>query len=222
VTYSICVRERDAGRLRFGVAAATRLPAVGSLCPHVGDRGAAAVQGVTDPDAGPRCLAALDDGDDIDGAVESALAVAGARERRQIHGVDAEGTAAYTGDACPGWAGHAAGADGGHVVAGTALVGSSVLEAMERAYVEGEREAPLGRRLIAALAAGERAGGDCRDFPAGSAAVVVDGPERSRRLYDDLRVDASETPVADLRETYRLARRGHEAAIETYGGQTEN
>ena len=85
---------------------------------------------------------------------------------------------------------------------------------------EDERDAPLVYRLLTALAAGERAGGDGRDLPVGSAAAVVSTAAEPEPLYHDLRVDASETPVADLRETYRQAKRGYEAAVDRY--QTEN
>jgi uncharacterized Ntn-hydrolase superfamily protein len=210
VTYSICVRERsDEGR-RFGVAAAARVPAVGSVCPHVGDEGAVAVAGVADRDLGARCLSELADGRRLDAVLDELPGAAG----RQIHGVDAESSAARTGDDCPAVADHRTG--DGYTVAGTSMADAGVLDALERGYADNERDAPLAYRLLTALAAGERAGGDGRDLPVGSAAVVVSTPGDGEPLYHDLRVDASETPVADLRETYRQAKRGYEAAVERY------
>ena len=223
MTYSICVRERveggrNAPRYRFGVAAAARLPAVGSVCPHAGDHGAVATAGLTDPGVGKRCLAALAAGDPIDAALADATADG---EGRQIHGVDAASTAAHTGADCRSVATHRT-ADG-YTVAGTSLPDEATLDAMARGYRENERDAPLVRRLLTALAAGERAGGDRREeLPVGSAAVVVSTPGGGEPLYHDLRVDASDSPVADLRETYRRARRGYEAALERYDPQTEN
>ncbi|WP_251342359.1 DUF1028 domain-containing protein [Haloplanus halophilus] len=215
MTYSICVRERAEGGVRYGVAAATRLPAVGSVCPHVSAHGAVATAGVTDPEAGERCLSALAAGRSVGDAIADRTAADGAES--QLHGVDAESTAAHTGPDCRPVAGHRTGE--GYTVAGTSLEGKEVLAALERGYRENERDAPLVRRLLTALAAGEREGGDRRgeDLPVGSAAVVVATPGTGEPLYHDLRVDASDTPVADLRETYRRAKRGYEAAVERYG-----
>lgn len=218
VTYSICVRERGEAGYRFGVAAAARVPAVGSVCPHVSDAGAVAVAGVIDADVGTRVLDAVADGYRVDDAVEATAAEEGATAR-QIHGVGTDAAGAHTGDDCRPVAAGRVG--DGYTVAGTSMADDEVLDALAGGYRENERDAPLARRLITALAAGERAGGDDRDLPVGSAAVVVRAGTGSDPLYHDLRVDASETPVADLRETYRQARRGYEAAVERYA-QTEN
>lgn len=216
MTYSICVRERGETGYRFGVAAAARVPAVGSVCPHVADRGAVAVAGVADRTLGDRCLSALADGrrlaDVLDGVDDAGAA------SRQLHGVGIESTGAHTGDDCRAAAGHREG--DGYTVAGTSMTDDGVLDALEQGFRENERDAPLVYRLLTALAAGERAGGDGRDLPVGSAAAVVSTAAEPEPLYHDLRVDASETPVADLRETYRQAKRGYEAAVDRY--QTEN
>lgn len=217
MTYSICVRERTADGHRFGVAAAAHVPAVGSVCPHVSDRGAVAVAGTADAEVGARCLSALEDGRSVAAAVEALADDGAAVDRHQIHGVGVASAGTHTGGACQSIAGHRAG--NGYTVAGTSIAEESVLDALEQAYLENERDAPLAYRLLTALAAGARAGGDGRDLPVGSAAVVV-RTGRSEPLYHDLRVDASETPVVDLRETYRDAKRGYEAALDHH--QTEN
>jgi uncharacterized Ntn-hydrolase superfamily protein len=211
VTYSICVRERGETGDRFGVAAATRVPAVGSVCPHVGGRGAVSVAGVADRDLGPQCLSELDAGRRLEDVLDDADDAAASR---QLHGVDAESSAARTGEDCPAVADHRVG--DGYTVAGTSMADEGVLDALEQGYAANERDAPLAHRLLTALAAGERAGGDRRDLPVGSAAVVVNTGREPEPLYHDLRVDASETPVVDLRETYRQAKRGYEAAVERY------
>jgi uncharacterized Ntn-hydrolase superfamily protein len=214
VTYSICVRERGPDGWYFGVAAAARVPAVGSVCPHASDVGAVAVAGVTGADVGTRVLDAVADGHRIDDAVDAMTAEEGATQR-QIHGVGVGASGTHTGTDCQPVA---ASRDGdGYTVGGTALADDGVLDAMAQGYAENERDAPLVRRLLTALAAGERAGGDDRDLPVGSAAVVVLSAGGDDPLYHDLRVDASETPVADLRDTYRRAKRGYEAAVERYG-----
>ncbi|SEA34928.1 Uncharacterized conserved protein, Ntn-hydrolase superfamily [Haloplanus vescus] len=212
MTYSICVRERASDGWRFGVAAAARVPAVGGVCPHVGDHGAVAVGGVTDTTLGQRCLDALAEGQRIDDAVDELVTDDGAT-RWQLHGVGVDATATHTGADCESVAGARAGDT--HTVGGTAMADKEVLDALEHGYAANERDAPLVRRLLTALAAGERAGGDDRDLPVGSAAVVVRGEDDP--LYHDLRVDASENPVADLRETYRQAKHGYEAALDRYG-----
>jgi uncharacterized Ntn-hydrolase superfamily protein len=217
VTYSICVRERtETGGRRFGVAAAARVPAVGSVCPAASAHGAVAVAGVADRDLGRRTLDTLAGGPGVDDALDSVAAADGdeATARRQIHGVGVESAGAHTGTDCRPVAGHRVG--DGYTVAGTSMANEGVLDALERGYRENERDAPLARRLLTALAAAERAGGDGRDLPVGSAAVTV-RTGASEPLHHDLRVDASETPVADLQETYRRAKRGYEATIERYG-----
>jgi uncharacterized Ntn-hydrolase superfamily protein len=216
VTYSICVREHaGAGEWRFGVAAAARLPAVGSISPHVNDHGAVATAGLTDPAVGKRCLAALAAGDPVDTTADAEHA------GRQLHGVDAASTVAHTGADCPPVAAHRTGER--HTVAGTSLSDETVLDALVHGYRADERDAPLVYRLLTALAAGERAGGDRREeLPVGSAAVAVSTPGAGEPLYHDLRVDASDSPVADLRETYRRAKHGYEAALTRYDPQTEN
>ncbi|WP_157969219.1 DUF1028 domain-containing protein [Haloplanus rubicundus] len=216
MTYSICVRERASDGWRFGVAAAARVPAVGGVCPHASDAGAVAVAGVTDADVGTRILDAVADGHRIDDAIDAMAAEEGATHR-QIHGVGVESAGAHTGADCQPVAADRVG--DGYTVGGTAMADEVVLDALERGYAENERDAPLVRRLLTALAAGERAGGDGRDLPVGSAAVVVRTGDGGDPLHHDLRVDASETPVADLRDTYRQAKRGYEAAVERY---TEN
>ena len=219
MTYSICAREPigdGSGAYRFGVAAAARLPAVGSVATHASEHGAVATAGIIDAGTGRRCLDALSDGRSLADALETTTA-----PRRQFHGVSADATEGHTGDDCRAVAGRVAGE--GYSVAGTSLADMAVLEATARGYRGNERDAPLAVRLLVALAAGERAGGDRRDLPTGSAAVVVRRSDGATTLYDDLRVDAGGSPIADLRETYRRAKRGYEEAAERYGGdQTKN
>ncbi|OYR58704.1 DUF1028 domain-containing protein [Halorubrum halodurans] len=224
MTFSICVRERytdDAGdgQVRFGVAVTTRLPGVGALCPFASERGAVATQSHTNVDLGRKGLEYLADGLAVEDALDALLAADEGRERRQLHGVDADGTFAFSGDECGERFGHRVGQN--YTVAGNLLVGPAVLEDVAAAYEStAHGEAPLAERLIDALAAGQDAGGDKReDLPVQSAAVLVERTEEPGRLgpfHDDLRVDATETPIADLRETFEAAVRGHEDALARY------
>ena len=80
------------------------------------------------------------------------------------------------------------------------LAGPEVIEASAAAYRDA-RGLPLAERLLAALAAGEAAGGDKRGKQA--AALVIHGDEDRREL--DLRVDDHAEPVAELRRLYDVS-----------------
>ncbi|MFC5133595.1 MULTISPECIES: DUF1028 domain-containing protein [Haloferacaceae] len=229
MTFSICVRERytdDAGddRVRFGVAVTTRLPGVGALCPFASEHGAVATQSHTNVKLGREGITYLADGLAVEDALDALLAADEGRERRQLHGVDADGTFAFSGDECGEWYGHRVGQN--YTVAGNLLVGPEVVEDVAAAYEStAHGEAPLAERLIDALAAGHEAGGDKReDLPVQSAALRVTNTEEGDRAepsYDDLRVDATETPIADLRETFETAVRGYEDALARYADEEE-
>jgi len=84
---------------------------------------------------------------------------------------------------------------------------------------DGDGAAPLPERLVEALAAGHEAGGDKREeLTVQSAALVVEDTESRPfdRADTDLRVDATETPIADLRATYEMAVEGHADAMAKY------
>jgi uncharacterized Ntn-hydrolase superfamily protein len=222
VTFSICVRESyedDAGeeQTRFGVAVTTRLAGVGTLCPFVSENGAVATQSLVNVELGERGIEYVGDGLAVEDALEALLNADGGAENRQLHGVDAEGSFAFSGEECKPWYGHRD--EGSFTVAGNLLTGADVIDAVAEAYGAGDRDEELAGRLIEALAAGHEAGGDKReDLPIQSAAVMVEATEE-RPLdpaYENLRIDATETPIEDLRETYELAVRGHEDAMRKY------
>jgi uncharacterized Ntn-hydrolase superfamily protein len=89
---------------------------------------------------------------------------------------------------------------------------------------DGDPDVPLAERLIDALAAGHAEGGDKReDLHVQSAALLVTTTEDREMVpyYNDLRVDATETPIEDLRETYAYATEGFEMAVERYADAYE-
>jgi len=227
MTLSLCVREPfqdDTGtrQFRFGVAATTRLPGVGALCPFVSDHGAVAVQSHVSQQLGDRTLSYLADGLALTDALNSLLNADDSRRNRQIHGVDREGSNTFTGSQCVGYAGHH---DGGQfTVAGNLLVDEGVIDATVSSYEsDAFGESPLAERLINAIKSGVDAGGDKRDaLTVGSAAVKVVSTDESahRKFYNDLRVDASETPIETLRTTYQAALLGYEQSKEAYGEPT--
>jgi uncharacterized Ntn-hydrolase superfamily protein len=222
VTFSICVHETDEGEESerqhcFGVAVTTRLAGVGTLCPFVSEHGAVATQSLVNSRLGRKGVEYLDDGLAVEDALQSLLNADDNAPARQLHGVDREGTFTFSGEECRGWYGHTAGEN--YTVAGNLLTGEPVIEATADSYAESDRDEPLSKRLVDALAAGHAEGGDKREeLPVHSAAVVVARTEDNylAPFPDDLRVDATETPIADLRETYTLAEQSFEQAMELY------
>lgn len=221
MTFSICVREtyRDdvEEQTRFGVAVTTRLPAVGTLCPFANEHGAVATQSLVNVDLGRKGVEYLADGLAVEDALQALLNADEGAKNRQLHGVDADGSFVFSGEECRGWYGHLD--RGSFTVAGNLLTGESVIEVTADAYETSDRDEPLAKRLIDALEAGHEEGGDKReDLRVQSAALKVTSTEEHEidPYYNDLRVDATETPVADLHDTYELAREGFETALEKY------
>ncbi|WP_323191596.1 DUF1028 domain-containing protein [Halostella sp. PRR32] len=223
MTFSICVKERfeDEGgdeQTRFGVAVTTRLPGVGTLCPFASENGAVATQSLVNVELGRKGVEYLDDGLAVEDALESLLNADNGREGRQLHGVDADGTFAFSGEECGDWYGHVEGEN--YTVAGNLLTGEDVVTETAAAYEAGrDEDRPLAERLIDALAAGHAEGGDKReDLHVQSAALLVEttADHVVDPYYDDLRVDATETPIEDLRETYEYAVEGYEMAMDRY------
>jgi uncharacterized Ntn-hydrolase superfamily protein len=128
------------------------------------------------------------------------------RELRQVGIVDAKGrAAAFTGKKCLPWAGHIVGK--GFAVQGNILAGEQVVKAMAKAFQETQGE--LAERLMAALEAGEQAGGDARGKQSAAILVVRKGAGYGGfdDRYIDLRVDDHPEPVKELRRilTIKLA-----------------
>ncbi|MFC7097834.1 DUF1028 domain-containing protein [Halobaculum marinum] len=228
MTFSICVREEytDDGErhTRFGVAVTTRLPGVGTLCPFVSEHGAVATQSLVNVELGRKGIAYLGDGLAVEDALQSLLNADDGAEQRQLHGVDADGTFTFSGEECNDWYGHTSGEN--YTVAGNLLAGESVVAAVADTYEsDAFGDAPLAERLIDALEAGHAEGGDKREhLPVQSAALQVANTEDEPfgAYYDDLRVDATETPVADLRETFEEARRGQEILEAEYADELDD
>jgi uncharacterized Ntn-hydrolase superfamily protein len=114
--------------------------------------------------------------------------------------MDATGRiAAHTGRECIGWCGHMHGDD--FSIAGNMLAGARVLDDTATAYVRNER-LPFAQRLLAAMRAGETAGGDKRGKQ--SAALLIHGREEWPAL--SLRVDDHPDPLAELERLERVSR----------------
>lgn len=195
-TFSIVGLDSEAQEL--GIAVHSKFLAVGAVVPWArAGVGAVATQSYANTALGPDGLALMAQGFRAEEALGQLLAADEGRARRQVGMVDAQGGAAtYTGDDCHPWAG---GLTGKHYAAqGNILVSSATVEAMARAFEETRGE--LADRLVAALAAGQAAGGDRRGQQ--SAAVLVVRPEGGygghNDRYMDLRVDDDPAPIARL------------------------
>ena len=199
MTWSIIARDRDTGQ--FGIAVATRFFAVGALVPHVKSRiGAIATQALINPFYGTDGLRLLEQGSSARDVVRAITAADAGRNHRQVHAMDARGEiAAHTGTACIGWCGHLAGDNVS--IAGNMLLGAAVIEDTAAAYAM-NTALPFPRRLIAALRAGEAAGGDKRGKQ--SAALVICGEEEWPDI--NLRVDDHADPLAELERLEKVSR----------------
>ncbi|HET9615781.1 MAG TPA: DUF1028 domain-containing protein [Pseudolabrys sp.] len=199
MTWSIIARDKASGA--FGIAVATRFFAVGARVPFIAAGiGAVATQALVNPFYGTDGLALLRDGRSADDVVAMLIAADAGRDYRQVHVMDAAGrVAAHTGTACIDWCGHLAG--DGFSVAGNMLAGKAVIEDTAAAYLA-NIAAPFPQRLIAAMHAGEAAGGDKRGKQ--SAALLIHGEEAWSDL--DLRVDDHPDPLAELDRLEQMSR----------------
>lgn len=198
MTWSIVARDNRSGA--FGVAIATRFFAVGALCPHAESGvGALSTQALVNPRYGRQGLELLRGAMPAPEVVKRLVAPDEGREQRQLHVIDAQDRIGqYTGGKCIDWCGAVAGA--GYSVAGNMLANEKVVQATARAYAA-SLALPFAERLIAALEAGEAAGGDKRGKQ--SAALII----CSRESYPDLdlRVDDHADPLVELRRLYDKA-----------------
>jgi uncharacterized Ntn-hydrolase superfamily protein len=194
MTWSLIARDADG---RFGVAIASRFFAVGALCVHTRRAvGALATQALMNPLYGPAGLDLLARGLTAAEVVGRLVAGDAGRGQRQLHVIGAAGPgAAHTGEECIGWCGQSV--HDQFSLAGNMLAGAAVLDATAQAFVA-HAGLPLAERLIAAMAAGEAAGGDKRGKQ--SAALRIHADEDHPAL--DLRVDDHAEPLAELQRLY--------------------
>lgn len=191
MTYSIVARDADSGA--FGVAVATCNLAVGAVVPFAkAGIGGVASQARSNPLYGVWALELLERGMGAEQVIAEVTARDDNRDHRQLHVIDATGNSAvFTGAATVPWAG--AEAHDGFSVAGNMLSAPEVLPAMVAAY-RAHNGQPLTLRLMAALKAGEAAGGDKRGRQSAAMRIVTDQPYP----WLDLRVDDDPDPVGRL------------------------
>jgi uncharacterized Ntn-hydrolase superfamily protein len=198
-TFSIVAADLETGEV--GCAVQSKYFSVGSVVPWAwAGVGAVATQAAGVAVYGRLALEELQRGVTPEAALETVLADDPGRETRQLGVVTADGrSAAFTGQECLDWAGHRVGP--GFAVQGNILAGEAVVDEMARAYTE--TVGTLVERLVAALEAGQAAGGDKRGQQ--SAALIVEragGRIESREGIDricDLRVEDHPEPIVELR-----------------------
>jgi uncharacterized Ntn-hydrolase superfamily protein len=198
MTFSIVARSADGQS--WGVAVASKFLAVGSVVPAaVAEVGAVATQAEANVAYKGQALSHMDEGATASVALQRLLEEDPGREHRQVGIVDVDGGAAtHTGHECFDWAGGTT--DDGVAIQGNILTGPEVVEAMKRAWNESTEEPDLARRLLAALTAGDQAGGDRRGRQSAALLVVRDGAGYGGGddVAADLRVDDHTDPVAEL------------------------
>jgi uncharacterized Ntn-hydrolase superfamily protein len=190
----------------WGVAVASKFPAVGAVVPWAqADAGAVATQSFANTSFGPLGLQMMAAGISADDALAKLLMDDTDRELRQVGLVDAKGhSATFTGSGCFPWAGGVTGE--GYAIQGNILASAKVVPAMEKKFLATKGDLPS--RLHAALLAGDRAGGDKRGRQ--SAAIYVVKPNGGYGgfvdRWMDYRVDDHEDPVPRLGELIGLHR----------------
>ena len=199
MTWSIIAKDNATGQI--GIAVATKFFAVGARVPHIAPEiGGIATQALVNPYYGIDGLRLLREGRDPNDIIETLIASDAGHASRQFHVMDANGRiAAYTGKDCVDWCGHLEG--DGFSIAGNMLASGRVLDDTAAAY-RASADLPFARRLIAAMRAGEQAGGDKRGRQ--SAALLIYGTEEWSDL--DLRVDDHTDPLSELARLEAVSR----------------
>jgi uncharacterized Ntn-hydrolase superfamily protein len=202
MTFSIVARSTDGES--WGVAVASKFLAVGAVVPAaVAQVGAIATQADANVAYKGLALAHLDDGATASVALQRLLEEDDKRNERQVGIVDSEGGAAsHTGPGCLDWAGGVTG--DGYAIQGNILVGPEVVDAMQAAWLSAD--GPLAARLLAALTAGDDAGGDRRGRQSAALLVVERGGGYggTSDVAIDLRVDDHPAPIEEMTRLLRL------------------
>jgi len=209
-TFSVAGYDPATGEV--GVAVQSRVFSVGNgVIWGKADVGVVATQAIVDVGYGPRGLELLEEGLSPDKVVERLLAEDPdprpqdwSKEGRQFSVMDAHGNVAtWTGPKATAWAGHRIGRNVS--AQGNILAGPEVVDAMVEAFET--TGGHLSFRLLAALEAGQAAGGDRRGMQ--SAAMLIVKKDGGVWLHNDvvlrLQVDDSERPITELRRLVEIA-----------------
>lgn len=202
MTFSIVATDPE--RRDWGIAVASKFPCVGAVVPWArAGAGAVATQSWANTSFGPDGLALMGDGVTATAALDRLVASDDGRDDRQVGFVDASGGAAtFTGSSCTEWAGGVTG--DGFAAQGNILAGEAVVAELARVFTGTEGD--LCDRLLAALVAGDAAGGDKRGRQSAALLVVREGGgyEGRNDRYIDLRVDDHADPIAELQRLFAV------------------
>lgn len=204
-TYSIVARDAKTGEMAVGVQ--SHWFAVGSLCPWVeAGVGAVATQSFVNVSYGPKGLELMREGKTAQEALDILVAADEGRDYRQVAMVDNQGNvASYTGTKCIAFAGHRQG--NGFSVQANMMLKETVWDAMVEAF-EKNVDLPLAERVLMAMQAAEKEGGDIRGKQ--SAAILLTGAERVSNSWEnkqiDLRVDDHAKPLDELARLLKVHR----------------
>jgi uncharacterized Ntn-hydrolase superfamily protein len=206
VTFSIAASDHGVEPPEWGIAVASKFLAVGSAVPWVrASAGAIATQALANLSYGPDGLELLVEGRSAADVITTLTERDDEKQHRQLGVVDVHGRAAsYTGEECLDWAGGVTGE--GYCCQGNILTGPDVVEAMASAFESAEGE--LTARLLAALRAGDAAGGDRRGRQSAALYVAREGGSYGGEIDRsvDLRVEDHPTPVPKLDRLFALHR----------------
>lgn len=203
-TFSIVARDPATGEL--GVAVQSHWFSVGSIVTWAeSEVGAVATQSIVEPAYGPLGLTLMRSGKTASEALKALTSVDAQADFRQVGMVDARGNvAAHTGEKAIRAAGHQIGSN--YSVQANLMGSDAVWPAMAKAYEASTGD--LADRLMAALEAGQRAGGDIRGQQS-AALLIVRGKSTGKPWADklfDLRVEDSKDPIGELKRLVRLQR----------------
>ncbi len=207
MTYSILAIDRGTGAL--GAAVQSKFPGVGSLILHAeAGVGVIATQAFSNPRHGRNGLQLLAFGATAEDVVRIALRADEHRDERQLAVLSAAGGfAGHTGKAVESWDGFAGSAQSADCYAhGNSLVGAAVVERMVEAFTQAGGE--LSERLIAALGAGQAAGGELRGQQSAALKVVRTGSGYGGAggVEVDISVYDHREPIEELARCYQLHR----------------
>jgi uncharacterized Ntn-hydrolase superfamily protein len=195
-TFSIVAYDPD--KKEWGIGVASKFLAVGSVVPWAkAGVGAVATQAYANTTYGPKGLDLLADGKSAEEVVKLLTEGDNGKDRRQVGIIDAKGNGAtFTGPNCQAWAGGKAGKN--YACQGNILAGEAVVNDMAKAFEESN--GPLAWRIITALEAADKAGGDKRGKQSAAILIVREksGFMQFNDRYLDFRVDDHEKPIEEL------------------------